>query len=182
MCSWGSSRAVIWSCWWIVNLVSIVYFALSFSSFNNVLKVYNLAKEGTGEILTILVSLAITCFMILLQGVLTFLLVLCKVALRSDAGFMYGFLTSSTGNLGFLVLMVSLICMGFQTEVQEVFEKDPGAWGLHWTSSETATFKFTYIFGFLTAILNMGFFSVKMAYSGTIGDPSTKEKIEQSIE
>lgn len=158
--------------------MGIIYFALGFSTFNNVLKVYYKAKEETGEILTILISLMVANFMILLQGVLTFLLVLCKAAVRSKAGFSYGFLTSSTANVGLLVLLVSLICSGFQTEVDTVFQLDPQNWELEWTSSDSATFKFTYYFGYVTAFLNLAFFGVMFFMSGAIGEVSTKDKIE----
>lgn len=162
-----------------MNLLGILYVALSFATFNNLMKAYVKVNEGASEVLTLIIANVVSSVLILAYGVLTFLLLLCKTAVNSTVGFSYGFLTSSGANLTVLLLLCSVLMTGFNENVKNKFERDENQWGIEWSSFDTRAYQLTYIIGFICALGYTALFLVFMLVSRAMGNKAISIKVEE---
>lgn len=110
---------------------------------------------------------------------LSFFLLVSKSMGRSKAGFVYGFLTSSAGNLALVLLLCSLAMMGFTEEIKNKYE---GQDGMEWTKSSTSLFVASYWFGFLSALGYVAFFVIMLISASAVDDPSVDERLQTQEE
>lgn len=166
-----------------VNVVGLVFCLLNLMTFTELWRAYRKISENKSETLTIVVSTAVCTFLVIVFGVFSFLLLLCKTIGRSRAGFNYGFLTSSAANLSLLLLLSSLMMTGYKDEVRE-FEDLKDAAGeklLNWGGFQSNTFIATFSFGYIASLGYMIFFGAMFVLSSAIDDPAQPEVKEALV-
>ncbi|GMH42122.1 hypothetical protein BSKO_10041 [Bryopsis sp. KO-2023] len=177
-CGENSARGKLWTVWFPVNVIGLVYCALNLATFSEVWRAYKKLENNKSENLTIVVATAICTFLVLVFGVWSFLLLLFKTMGRSRAGFTYGFLTSSAANLSLLLLLSSLMMTGYKSDV-EGFE---GETELDWDPKHTKMFIATFSFGYIAALGYMIFFGAMFCLSSAIDDPAAPDVQETLVD
>lgn len=176
-CGENSARGKLWSAWWVVNAIGLIYAALNFFTMIKVWSAYKSSSESKADAFTMLTCMLFCVFLVVVFAILSFFLLVSKSMGRSKAGFVYGFLTSSAGNLALVLLLCSLAMAGFNDEIKNKYEKDES---MNWAASTTKLFVSSYWFGFIAALGYVAYFVIMLISASAVDDPSVEERVQAS--
>lgn len=168
--------ALLWTTWIVTTLVGLTWAALSFATFTKVYEQYvDAANENT--VLSLLVASFFGAALMVGHALVSCMQLFCLTMRkeRRSAGFWYGFVTSSSFNLGMIALLSSLVMHGYKNEVEKTF----GNPRVPWTNMDTTVFTVTYIVGYVTCAVFLVNFGI-LYYAKT--QISKKERTREAEE
>eukprot|EP01026_Neomeris_dumetosa_P006585 TRINITY_DN1207_c0_g1_i3.p2 TRINITY_DN1207_c0_g1~~TRINITY_DN1207_c0_g1_i3.p2 ORF type:complete len:215 (-),score=11.03 TRINITY_DN1207_c0_g1_i3:975-1550(-) len=152
------TRLHLWLAYAVNVVLSVIYAALAFASFSNIIELKKHfddsegsknAKEHLGGLQA---TLFLSAFFVCVFAVVCLFLMLGKLISDQGFGFTYGFSCSSAINLG-IIMLISGIQMYFYRDYFKQYED----WK-SWSSGKTSTFVVTLALAFILFVWYLGYF------------------------